>query len=280
MYASDDQFVLSGAASADGELFQSILSGAGGNSYFSGDLTVEDSNVFAPMRVESDAAGTPVFENVNAIANAFPFLIFNSATTAVTFRNVKLVSRGALTADLYFHRGGTTAGVGTLIDCEFVSDPPRGRIASNPTYMTWERKHTVNINVRKPDGTALEGATVTLDRDTGDEAFSTTTDASGDITAQEVLTNIYAGKAGTSGTEGGDGVAYTETNYNDLTLTIEKDGYETVTNTITIREKTTLNYTLKTQITKLEDDNGNVFDRVDKTNSGTTNLRRKLTKVM
>ena len=66
---------------------------------------------------------------------------------------------------------------------------------------------------------------------------------------------------------------------NPYTLTLRKDGYETYTQTITITEKTNPTITLKAQITKLEDDNGNVFDRVDKTNSGTTNLRRKIVKV-
>ena len=65
-------------------------------------------------------------------------------------------------------------------------------------------------------------------------------------------------------------------------IRITKDGYETQEFSFTpsgLYEKEFV-VALKPQITKFEDDNGNVFDRVDKTNSGTTNLRRKLTKVM
>ena len=62
-------------------------------------------------------------------------------------------------------------------------------------------------------------------------------------------------------------------------MTITKTGYESIVKTITLDAKTDHNIALKSQIPKLEDDNGNVFDRVDKTNSGTTSLRRKLVKV-
>jgi len=80
------------------------------------------------------------------------------------------------------------------------------------------------------------------------------------------------------------GGAVTDNTYTDLrplTIRISKDGYETEQFTLTpsgLYEKE-FNVALKPQITKLEDDNGNVFDRVDKTNSGTTNLRRKIVKV-
>ena len=64
------------------------------------------------------------------------------------------------------------------------------------------------------------------------------------------------------------------------TVRITKEGYETQEFSFTpsgLYEKEFV-VSLKPQITKLEDDNGNVFDRVDKTNSGTTNLRRKIVK--
>lgn len=70
------------------------------------------------------------------------------------------------------------------------------------------------------------------------------------------------------------------TNYNPFTFVITKDGFETENYLINVTDTTHHIQSLKSQISKLEDDNGNVFDRVDKTNSGTTNLRRKLTKVM
>jgi hypothetical protein len=63
-------------------------------------------------------------------------------------------------------------------------------------------------------------------------------------------------------------------------MTIEKDGYESMNFDFTpaLNREFSATYGMKPQIPKLEDDNGNVFDRVDKTNS-VANLRRKIVKV-
>ena len=81
-------------------------------------------------------------------------------------------------------------------------------------------------------------------------------------------------------TPGGATNANTYTDLRPFTVKITRSGYETVQFVFTpsgLYEKE-FNLALKPQIPKFEDDHGNVYDRVDKTNSGSTSLRRKIVK--
>lgn len=73
---------------------------------------------------------------------------------------------------------------------------------------------TMDIKVMDKNGTVIEGAAVTVDRNDGTEAFSTTTDASGVITQQDVVSKFWTGPS------------ETETDYSPLVLKITKEGYE------------------------------------------------------
>lgn len=99
------------------------------------------------------------------------------------------------------------------------------------------------------------------------------------ITDANGLSGEYLVESNNYGWLSGTGVQAKEVNLNPFTITVSATGYETYTKIMTIAELIDETIQLKPQITKFEDDNGNVFDRVDKTNSGTTNLRRKIVKV-
>jgi len=150
----------------------------------------------------------------------------------------------------------------------------KARVGIN--YTIYEQ-YTLDLKVKDISGTAISGATVKIYDGSGTEVYSKTTDVNGDITASALTYKKYT-----------PGTADNPTYYNyyadvvtsyTYTMTISKDGYETYTADCTIASKTSLVIALKTAIPKFEDDNGNVFDRVDKTNSGTTSLRRKVVKV-
>ena len=129
--------------------------------------------------------------------------------------------------------------------------------------------HTIDEN-----GDPIEGASVVI-KDNEDTEYSLTTDANGLTVATNVKTKYaYFDPIDNADTEGCKVKAL-----GPFSITISKSGYETYKETGEITGELTKTVVLKTQITKLEDDNGNVFDRVDKTNSGTTNLRRKIVKI-
>ena len=200
-------------------------------------------------------------------------LLFNSGGTLIRPKSI------GCTADITLHR---TAGMSvTIIDPQFTITPSKISCysATGDTFILYQ-KHTFDCNVS--DGTdPISGASVVLKDKDGTQIFSLSTDASGDIAQQTVLYREYKYVLGA-----GLSAAYRVMDdsmiieKSPFTITVTKAGYETVIKKIKIKSKTSLEDALKIEISKLEDDNGNVFDRVDKTNSGTTNLRRKLTKVM
>jgi hypothetical protein len=145
-----------------------------------------------------------------------------------------------------------------------------GRTPSGNEYV--KNVYTQTFHITDESNTNLSGATITITDAYGTLKDTLTTDANGLVTT---LTEAGVSKS-TASTANNYGIY---TNYNPFTIVISKAGYETVTLPFSIDKKTELTIALKSQITKLEDDNGNVFDRVDKTNSGTTNLRRKIVKV-
>jgi len=165
----------------------------------------------------------------------------------------------------------------TLTDCEFdltgataVIWYNAGRQATGNEYI--KNVKTQTFHITDVAGNNLSGVPIVIEDNLG-VTHNATTDANGAATITPII-GIHRSNDTTATNNG----YYTD--YNPFRFVIEKAGFETEDYSIEVTDTAHHIKSLKTQITKLEDDNGNVFDRVDKTNSGTTNLRRKLTKVM
>ena len=139
------------------------------------------------------------------------------------------------------------------------------------------------VKVVDESGNVITGASVNLRNVTGSvDEFTENTDANGLTTSRDIV--FESGQYDGSGVYGnGTGTDYswkhTVWTVRSFKLTITKAGYETYISNFNFNGKTIITITLKAQVAKFEDDRGKVFDRVDKTNSGSVNLRRKIVKV-
>ena len=271
----DSTFFISVGANAS-EVIGTLIH-SGGNSSFGGRLTIIGCLMSTSAWFQVASGYSP---EVIKTLFFYDSPIYDYYGSSPTFDGLTIVASKGATYEMRFHRNNTTVNTITRLDTPFLATYPtlpNASAGANSVATIYLEKYRFNVTVVDSDGNAIEGATVTLKDKDDTQSFTDDTDSLGEITEQQVLIRDFTGIGAASGTTGTTTV-YSYNDYNDHTLTITKDGYETIIDTITISGKTGLNYTLKSQITKLEDDNGNVFDRVDKTNSGTTNLRRKIVK--
>jgi hypothetical protein len=89
------------------------------------------------------------------------------------------------------------------------------------------------------DGNAIEGATVSLENKDGLESFSETTDADGEISAQDVKCYLVEHE------DGGGAYDNTQTLYSPFTLRITAPGYRTYESVMDIDSKQELTISLK-----------------------------------
>jgi hypothetical protein len=197
---------------------------------------------------------TENFTKSGVIWNAYvPTIVLINGVNSYWLR-CRIVTKGTATPTFSRVKSGNWTGVGT--------------------WRIYEQ-FSATLTIEDEAGDAIENATVTVT-----DTFGTETTLTSDVNGLTTKTFFTANTLQFDPVNGDSSYKVLKTPSNPYTITVEKAGYETVNLPITINKKLELTVPLKTQITKLEDDNGNVFDRVDKTNSGTTNLRRKLTKVM
>lgn len=145
-----------------------------------------------------------------------------------------------------------------------------GRMPTGEEYV--KNKYTQTFHITDTSNNDLEGVSISLTDKNGISRGTATTDSGGLAT---IITEVGESKSNATTAQNYG----TYTNHNPFNFVITKDGYETEDYIIEITGATHHIVPLKPQIPNLEDDKGNVYRRVDKTNSGTTNLRRKLVKV-
>jgi hypothetical protein len=133
--------------------------------------------------------------------------------------------------------GSGTSGSQYMVNCEAGT----WSVPSNATAILY-RQYTYNLKVVDNTGTAISGATVTLNNVDGTEVFSGSTDASGDITEQELTYHEYHY----------DGAVIT-TARSPYALTITATGYPTLTKTFEIDEALT-------EVERLTPDGTNIQD--------------------
>lgn len=92
----------------------------------------------------------------------------------------------------------------------------RASIQHNQATSVTKEQFTININVSDRSGAALQSVTVLCEDQADAEAFSVSTDASGDIAEQAIITRSWSG------------TLETETDNNDFKFTLSKAGYETL----------------------------------------------------
>jgi len=109
-----------------------------------------------------------------------------------------------------------------------------GPLYNTDSVMIFNFFNPINLKVTDVDGNAIENATVTIQNSKEvPSVYTDTTDSSGDIDAQNVLcyTVEYSPNDEDSYASSSSGNTYKfyskTTVFNDLTLTIDKDGYET-----------------------------------------------------
>lgn len=134
------------------------------------------------------------------------------------------------------------------------------------TISNWslKEKYTLDINVIDSDGNAIDGATVTVVDENGDETFSVDTDENGNIDQQQILAKEFHFDPVN---EPSTGIA--QNIYSYITLTVSKNGYETYRE---IMSYATSSAVVKTVALKQARDimfstKGQVFAKVDATNN-------------
>lgn len=179
-------------------------------------------------------------------ASSYPFFVRTAASTS-SMKNIKYIdalttNRNLLSSDTY-GKDATRYGL-RLINIDISECGTGLRFAINNYAIHPIEKSPIhylafslNLNLADTEGTAIEGATVTVTDKDGNVAFTTTTDSNGDITEQAVdilkCQHDYIPPSG-SNTKYFylDTPTVDWTYYYPLTLTVSKSGYETYTDTL------------------------------------------------
>lgn len=128
-----------------------------------------------------------------------------------------------------------------------------------------KEKYSFDVNVSDSDGSPIANATVTVNDENGNEVFSASTDANGDIATQQVLAKEWHFDPVNNYTTG-----ISENIYSYVTIAVEKNGYETYSEIISsaMSSKTTKSVCLKTAKRFRYTDSGDTYFNLDQANSG------------
>jgi len=111
---------------------------------------------------------------------------------------------------------------------------------------SWHEEFNFDMLIVDDNGDPIENATISLKNNLGTEVYSGTTDSSGVITTQYILTRVFSyGNAVADPTNAVSKTLTNITDYNPFTITVSKTGYETYESVMDITAKLNSTITLK-----------------------------------
>jgi len=170
---------------------------------------------------------SPTIDNVR-IYNANSLFRIRKIVQCVTARGV--YARGYSNCLSIYTSGANNGVYANLIDCDLETwGTVEGYPANGVGYENFMyRKNSVNIKVRDPEGTPIEGATITITDNTGNVVMEKTSDENG--TFEETIIEVQRWTINWLNQK-------TFTDFNPFTITITKEGKQTYADTVEILDK-------------------------------------------